>query len=281
MSTAVHLASPPAVPAGTTGGNTADGRRARWRRTDAAAWSLLTRLAELPPDHADRAGLRNQLIEMYLPLSRYIAQRFRYRGEPLDDLVQVANVALVKSVDRFDIVHGVPFPSYAIPMITGELKRHFRDRCWDVRVPRRIQELRLRINGVLEELTHELGRSPTVADLAARLDETDERIIEGLEATRAYRTLSLSTPAHGDDSTTELGDLLGTTDRDLEQVDTRESLRPLLARLPIREQRIVTLRFFGNLTQSQIAAELGMSQMHVSRLLTQILRTLHHALLAG
>jgi RNA polymerase sigma-B factor len=256
-------------------------RAASRAAADAAARSLLSLLANLPGDSADRQRARARLIELYLPLAKYLAQRFRNRGEPLDDLVQVANLGLVKAVDGFDPDRGVAFPGYAIPMITGELKRHFRDKCWDVRVPRRVQEIRLQISRVTEELTHALGRSPTVADLAARLAATEEEVIEGLEAGRAYRSLSLEAPVHGTgEGVTALGDLLGDTDRDLEQAETREALRPLLARLPARERKIVTLRFFGNLTQSQIAAEVGISQMHVSRLLAGALNKLRTGLLA-
>jgi len=250
---------------------------------DAAALSLLSLLADLPADSPDRPRVRARLIEAYLPLARHLAQRFRNRGELLDDLIQVANLGLVKAVDGFDPARGTPLPSYAIPVITGELKRHFRDKCWDVRVPRRLQEIRLQIGRVTEELTHTLGRSPTVADLAVRLEATEEEIIEGIEAGQAYRNLSLDAPVRGGetDHASELGDLLGAADPDLEHVETREALRPLLAGLPDREQQILTLRFFGNQTQSQIAATLGISQMHVSRLLAGALARLRTGLLAG
>ncbi|MEV4512416.1 RNA polymerase sigma factor SigF [Dactylosporangium sp. NPDC049525] len=258
-------------------------RSAAREATDAAAMSLLSLLADLPAASPDRQRIRTRLIELYLPLATYLAQRFRNRGEHLDDLIQVAHLGLVKAVDRFDLDHGAAFTSYAVPVITGELKRHFRDKCWDVRVPRRVQEMRMQINRVTEELTHSLGRSPTISDLAAYLDATEEDVIEGLEAGQAYRSLSLDAPVRGGDGdgVTGLGDLLGTADPDLEQVEAREALRPLLARLPAREQRILTMRFFGSLTQSQIAAELGISQMHVSRLLAGALARLRAALLAG
>jgi RNA polymerase sigma-B factor len=259
-----------------------DQRSESRQATDAAALSLLSLLADLPAGSPDRSRARDRLIELYLPLARYLAQRFRNRSEPLDDLIQVANLGLVKSVDGYDSTRGTAFISYAIPMITGELKRHFRDKCWDIRVPRRLQEIRLQIRGVTEELTHSLGRSPTVADLAARLDATEEQIIEGLESDQAYRALSLDAPARaGEGSVTALGELLGGHDPQLEQAEAREALRPLLARLPAREQKIIALRFFGSLTQSQIAAELGMSQMHVSRLLAAALTRLRAGLLAG
>jgi RNA polymerase sigma-B factor len=250
--------------------------------TDAAALSLLSLLADLPANHPDRRRVKDRLIELYLPLAKYLAQRFRNRGEPLDDLIQVANLGLIKAVDGFDTGHGAAFPSYAIPMITGELKRHFRDKCWDIRAPRRVQETRLRINRVTERLTQTLGRSPTVADLAAHLELSEEEVIEGLEAGHAYQSLSLNTPVPGgEDGGAELGDLIGGSDPDLERAEAHEALRPLLDRLTDRDKTIVTMRFYGNQTQAQIAAELGISQMHVSRLLAGALATLRTGLLAG
>jgi RNA polymerase sigma-B factor len=252
------------------------------RETDAAAKALLTLLADLPAGE-DRTRVRARLIELYIPLAEYLARRFRNRGEQLEDLVQVANLGLIKSVDGYDASRGAAFTSYAIPMIVGELKRHFRDKGWDVRVPRRLQELRLEITKVSGDLAQDLGRSPTVADLAARLQVSEEEIIEGLDCGQAYRAMSLDAPVGGDSDTGQagLGDLLGGLDPDMENVEHRESLRPLLATLPVREQKIIAMRFFGNLTQSQIAAELGISQMHVSRLLAQALRVLREGLDEG
>jgi RNA polymerase sigma-B factor len=249
------------------------------RETDAAAKSLLTLMADLPAG-PDRERVRARLIELYIPLAEYLARRFRNRGEQLDDLVQVANLGLIKSVDGYDATRGAAFTSYAIPMIVGELKRHFRDKGWDVRVPRRLQELRLEITKVSGDLAQDLGRSPTVADLAVRLNVSEEEIIEGLDCGQAYRAMSLDAPVGdaADAGQTGLVDLIGDVDHDMENVENREALRPLIARLPVREQKIIAMRFFGNLTQSQIAAELGISQMHVSRLLAQSLRTLRDAL---
>jgi RNA polymerase sigma-B factor len=250
------------------------------RETDVAAKSLLTLMADLPAG-ADRDRVRSRLIELYIPLAEYLARRFRNRGEQLDDLVQVANLGLIKSVDGFDAGRGAAFTSYAIPMIVGELKRHFRDKGWDVRVPRRLQELRLEITKVSGDLAQNLGRSPTVADLAARLNVSEEDIIEGLDCGQAYRAMSLDAPVGGegaDAGQNGLVDLLGDVDHDLENIENREALRPLIARLPVREQKIIAMRFFGNMTQSQIAGELGISQMHVSRLLAQALRALRDAL---
>jgi RNA polymerase sigma-B factor len=262
-------AAPPARALGRTAGRTS--AHAGGKEAEAAAQALLALLADLPADSPARERTRARLIELYLPLAEYLARRFRNRGEPLDDLTQVAGVGLIKSVDGYDPGRGAAFTSYAIPMIVGELKRHFRDKGWDVRVPRRLQELRLEIGKVSGILAQELGRSPTVADLATRLDVGEEEIIEGLESGHAYRALSINAPAGGEESGAELADLLGGDDRALEAVDDRESLRPLIARLPVREQRIIAMRFFGNLTQTQIAERLGISQMHVSRLLAHAL----------
>ena len=256
------------------------GTRQQHRDMEVEAHALLLRLSGLPAGGAEWDGVRGRLIELYLPLAEYLARRFRNRGEPLDDLVQVAGVGLIKSVDGYDPARGAAFTSYAIPMIVGELKRHFRDKGWDVRVPRRLQELRLEISKVSGNLAQQLGRSPTVADLAARLGVSEEDVIEGIESGHAYRALSINAPASGDEAGVELADLLGDVDRDLEAVDDRESLRPLIAELPEREQRIIAMRFFGNMTQTQIAARLGISQMHVSRLLAHALSQLRGALVA-
>jgi len=250
------------------------------RETDAQAKALLSLLGDLPAG-TDRERVRARLIELYIPLAEYLARRFRNRGEQLDDLMQVANLGLIKSVDGFDPDRGAAFTSYAIPMIVGELKRHFRDKGWDVRVPRRLQELRLEISKISGDLAQDLGRSPTVADLARRLDVSEEEIIEGLDCGQAYRALSLDAPVggdNGDGGANGLGDLLGGDDPDMHNVENREALRPLLAKLPEREQKIIAMRFHGNLTQSQIASELGISQMHVSRLLAGALRTLRSEL---
>ncbi|BFU47236.1 RNA polymerase sigma factor SigF [Krasilnikovia sp. MM14-A1004] len=244
--------------------------------TDNAA-ALLDALATAPA--ADRAQLRDRTIEAWLPLARHLAHRYSGRGEPTDDLIQTATIGLIKAIDRFDPERGVDFTGYAIPTIIGELKRHFRDRTWSVRVPRRLQELRLSITEANAHLTHTLGRSPTVADIAGHLDLTEEEVLEGLEGARAYTATSLSTPINAD-GTTSLGDTLGTEDHEYEIAETRVALGPALATLDAREQKILTLRFYGNLTQSQIAAQVGISQMHVSRLLTKALAKLRNQLSA-
>jgi RNA polymerase sigma-B factor len=251
------------------------------RANDAQAKALLSLLGDLPAG-ADRDRVRARFIELYIPLAEYLARRFRNRGEQFDDLVQVANLGLIKSVDGYDPTRGAAFTSYAIPMIVGELKRHFRDKGWDVRVPRRLQELRLEISKVSGDLAQDLGRSPTVADLAKKLGVSEEDVIEGLDCGQAYRAMSLDAPVGeaGDSGVTGLGDMLGGEDPDMANVENREALRPLLAKLPEREQKIIAMRFHGNLTQSQIAAQLGISQMHVSRLLAGALRTLRSELIA-
>ncbi len=246
----------------------------------ARARELFAVLAGMPPDDRRRGRLRDELVEQHLPLVEYLARRFRNRGEPLDDLVQVATIGLIKSVDRFDLERGVEFSTYATPTIVGEIKRHFRDKGWAIRVPRRLQELKLSLTKATSELSQKNGRSPTVAELAGHLGLTDEEILEGLESANAYSAVSLDAPDGGDDDSPSVSDSLGITDDALEGVEYRESLKPLLERLPAREKKILMLRFFGGMTQSQIAAELGISQMHVSRLLARTLAQLREGLLS-
>jgi RNA polymerase sigma-B factor len=238
--------------------------------SDSAA-DLLTTLSALPPHDPSRRALRDQVIEAFLPLAQHLANRFGGRGEPIEDLVQTATVGLIKAVDKFDPQRGAEFAAYAIPTIVGEIKRHFRDRTWDVRVPRRLQELRLGISEATSTLLQDLGRSPTVADIAEHLDRSEEEVLEGLEGARAYNAVSLSMPASDGDRATELGDLLGADDSEFELAELRVALGPPMAALDEREQLILTLRFYGNLTQSQIAEQVGVSQMHVSRLLARAL----------
>jgi RNA polymerase sigma-B factor len=240
---------------------------------DSAA-ELLQAMAALPAHHPSRPAMRERAIEAWLPLAHHLAHRYSGRGEPTDDLVQTAAIGLIKAVDKFDPSRGVDFAGYAIPTIIGELKRHFRDRTWDIRVPRRLQELRLSISEANSALLQSLGRSPTVADIAAHLNLTDEEVLEGLEGARAYNAVSLSTPTGDGERATELGDMIGAEDGEYELAELRVALGPALASLDEREQRILTLRFYGNLTQSQIAEQIGVSQMHVSRLLARALTKL-------
>jgi RNA polymerase sigma-B factor len=240
--------------------------------TDSAS-ELITAMAALPAGHPSRPGLRDRAIEAWLPLARHLSQRYAGRGEPADDLYQVAVVGLIKAVDRYEADRGVDFAGYAVPTIIGEIKRHFRDRTWSVRVPRRLQELRLAISAANSTLTHDLGRAATVADIAVHLGVTEEDVLEGLEGARAYNSTSLSTPVSAD-GTTELGETLGSEDHEFQLAECRITLGPALATLDQRELKIIQLRFYGNLTQTQIADQVGISQMHVSRLLTKALAKL-------
>lgn len=225
----------------------------------------------------ESARLRDELVEMHLPLAEYLARRFGNRGELHEDLVQVATIGLIKAIDRFDLERGVAFSTYATPTIVGEIKRHFRDRGWTIRVPRRLQEIQSVINQAVSDLGQELGRSPTVAELAKKVGMTEEEILEGLESANAYSPLSLDAP----DPSGEVGaviEQLGDYDDALDAVVDRETIKPLLEQLDARAKRILLLRFFRNMTQSQIAEELGISQMHVSRLLSRTLADLRKSL---
>ena len=233
-------------------------------------------LALLPAGTPEYERVRAELIEMHLPLVRYFARRYAGRGEPLDDLVQAGSLGLVKAVDRFDPERGLEFSTYAAPTILGEIRRHFRDRTWAVHVYRGLQELTGQVARCASDLTQELGRAPSVPELVARTGESEERVLEALECAAAYRADSLHAPL-GEDR--ELADVLGGDDPALGDVEMHESLTPALARLPDRERRILQMRFYGNMTQSQIAAELGISQMHVSRLLARTLVRLREELL--
>jgi RNA polymerase sigma-B factor len=244
------------------------------------ARDLFEQLGALPPGDTQRLQIRSELVELHLPLVEYLARRFRNRGEWLDDLTQVATIGLIKSIDRFDLARGVEFSTYATPTIVGEIKRHFRDKGWAVRVPRRLQELKLALTKAISDLAQREGRAPTVAEIAAHLQMSEEEVLEGLESANAYSTVSLDAPDSGDDDAPAVAESLGMLDEALEGVEYRESLKPLLEQLPPREKRILLLRFFGNMTQSQIASELGISQMHVSRLLARTLTQLREGLTA-
>jgi RNA polymerase sigma-B factor len=213
--------------------------------------------------------LRDELVEAHIGLAEYLARRFANRGEPLDDLVQVALIGLVKAVNRFDPNRGVEFSTYATHTIAGELKRHFRDKGWAVRAPRRMQELYLRLSQVVSSLGQQLGRSPTIAELAAETEVSEEEVLEALEAGQAYRFASLDVPKGGNEDGDTLGEGLGEDDPDLAHAETRVVLSPLMAKLPPRQRQIIRLRFFEGLTQSEIASRLSISQMHVSRLLAR------------
>ena len=256
-------------------------------RTSSSRWGeaqrerereVIALMTAASPDDPSYRRARDELVTMHLPLVQFLARRFRDRGEPLDDLVQVGTIGLIKAVDRFDPERGVEFSTYATPTIVGEIKRHFRDKGWAIRVPRRLQELRMSIGAATAELSQRSGRAPTVGELAVHLGVSEDEIIEGLEGAQAYSTSSLDTPLGGDDDAPMLADRLGDVDPEIESIEYRESLKPLLAALPSRERRILALRFFHGMTQSQIAEEVGISQMHVSRLLAKSLSTLRAGL---
>jgi RNA polymerase sigma-B factor len=215
-------------------------------------------------------SLRNELVEEHAGFAEYLARRFAHRGEPLDDIRQVALLGLVKAVERFDPDRGINFTSFAAPTITGEIKRHFRDRTWAVRVPRSLQELSLEIERCRGELGHQLGRPPSVAEIAQQAGVTEEQVIEGMEAAGLYRLGSLDAVPTGDEGPST-GDRIADGADALLGADDRMLVRELLASLPARERRIVYLRFFEGLTQSEIAEQIGISQMHVSRLLARSL----------
>jgi RNA polymerase sigma-B factor len=215
---------------------------------------------------------REQLIEQYMSLVRSLARRYLYRGEQLDDLVQIGAIGLIKAIDRFDVDRGVELTTYATPNIIGEIKRHFRDKGWSVRVPRGLQELNVQLSKLIEELTVELGRSPTIPELAKAADAEEEAVVEALESGRAYSSVSLSTGG-GQDEEGELDPLesLGAEEPQYAVSENRAVLAPGFRVLDERERRILHLRFFKGLTQSQIAQQIGISQMHVSRLIRRSL----------
>ena len=237
--------------------------------------------AQLDAGHSsaiDRSRARGELVELHLPLVEHCARRFLNRGEPFEDLVQVGTIGLIKAVDRFDTERGVEFSTYATPTILGEIKRHFRDKGWAIRVPRRLQELRMSIASATSDLSQQLGRSPTPREVADRLGVTIEDVLEGLESANAYSTLSLDAGDGQDDGLGSMLETMGALDDALDHVEIRESIRPLIERLPPREKQILLLRFFRQMTQSQIAEQVGISQMHVSRLLTRTLAELRESI---
>ncbi|NMH99603.1 SigB/SigF/SigG family RNA polymerase sigma factor [Pseudonocardia acidicola] len=239
---------------------------------------LLEKYADLPADDPRREALRDQLVTGYLPIAQHIARRFAHRGEPLDDLVQVATVGLINAVDRFSPEKGSDFFSFAVPTISGEVRRHFRDQGWSMRVPRRLKDLHVSINGVVSELSQRLGRAPRPSEIAEQLGVPVADVLEGLEAAEAYRSSSLDEMLSSEEGSATVGELVGAADAELDRVDYRQALRPVLAELAERERTIVMLRFFGNMTQTQIAEKVGISQMHVSRLLAQTLDRLRNRL---
>ena len=243
------------------------------------ALAALRRLGTLADTDAERPALRDFVIGEYMSYARYVARRFHRRGESAEDLEQVAYLGLVKAVDGYDSEYHTSFLTYATPVIAGEIKRHFRDTTWDVHVPRRMQELSAALRQARETLAHQLGRDPTVTELALDLDASTEEIVDAMDASAVYNAASLDVPvglAEGDGAT--LGELIGSDDPAYGLVVDRESLKPLLADLDYRDKRILLLRYFRGMSQTEIGEEIGVSQMQVSRLLTRILGHLRERL---
>ncbi|MEU4966556.1 MULTISPECIES: SigB/SigF/SigG family RNA polymerase sigma factor [Streptomyces] len=233
------------------------------------------RIAELP-EGPEKEELRQRVVRAWMPMAGRLARHFRNRGEALEDLEQVAALGLVKAVARYDISRGCAFESFAIPTIVGEVKRHFRDHMWGLHVPRRIQELRNRVRNSQRELSYSLdGRSPSVRRIAEHCGLSEEDVLLGMEALESYSTLSLDAEMPGADDGYSLADTLGNREPGFDQVVYREAVKPRLARLPERERRILYMRFFCDMTQSRIAEQFGISQMHVSRLISRTCRRIH------
>ncbi|MFF9625208.1 RNA polymerase sigma factor SigF [Streptomyces griseosporeus] len=237
------------------------------------------RLAELP-EGPQRRALRDELVELWLPMAERIAVRFRGRGENLEDLYQVAALGLVKAVDHYDPARGRAFEAYAVPTITGEIKRHFRDHMWTLHVPRRVQDLRNRVRRAAKEVAQTTpGRAPTVAEIAEHAQLSEEEVRTGMEALECFSALSLEAEMPGTDGYA-LGDALGGPDPAYDTVVDRVAVKPCIEALPERERTILYLRFFKGMTQSCIAEELGISQMHVSRLLSGCFAQLREEILS-
>lgn len=232
---------------------------------------LLDQLAGLSESDTRRDGLREQIIARCLPLADHIARKFGGRGEPFDDLAQVARIGLVHAVDRFDATRGSPFLSFAVPTIMGEVRRHFRDNTWAMRVPRRVKEIHLRIGPTVDALSQRLGRSPTAKEIATALDVEPEDVAQALIASHAYQPASIDAVSSGSSTDNTLLDTLGDSEPRYDRVEEYLAIQPLISDLPERERQVLILRFFESQTQTQIAQRLGISQMHVSRILSKTL----------
>ncbi|MGC9378543.1 RNA polymerase sigma factor SigF [Streptomyces sp. MH13] len=240
--------------------------------------TLFERLESLEEGTHEYAYVRNTLVELNLALVKFAASRFRSRSEPMEDIIQVGTIGLIKAIDRFETSRGVEFPTFAMPTIIGEIKRFFRDTSWSVRVPRRLQELRLGLAKAGDELAQRLDRAPTVGELAEHLGLSKDEVVEGMAASNAYTASSLDAQPEEDDAEGALADRIGYEDHGLEGIEYVESLKPLIAELPSRDRKILSLRFVAGMTQSEIGEELGISQMHVSRLLSRTLVRLRKGL---
>jgi RNA polymerase sigma-B factor len=252
--------------------------RAKADAADAQAACLIATLTALPPTDPRRERVRQQAIIAWTPLARRLARRYATRPSTLDDIEQTAMIGLIKAVDRFDPDHGADFVAYAIPTIVGELKRYFRDHGWMIRVPRRLHDLHLKIAEANARIAQTLGRRPTVTDIAHDLRLSEEEVIEGLEGGCAHRPASLSTPISADNGQ-ELGDTIGSDDYGYEFTEWHIDLRTAVADLTDTEKHLLSLRFYGNLTQAEIADEMGLSQMRISRLLAATITKLRTHLL--
>ncbi|MDT7642579.1 MAG: polymerase sigma-B factor [Pseudonocardiales bacterium] len=241
-------------------------------------YPLLAEYAASAPGDPRRVELRERLITGYLPVARHIAWRYAQRGEPLEDLMQVASLGLINAIDRFEPGHGRGFLPYAVPTITGQVRRHFRDKAWSMRVPRRLKDLNVSINHVVVELSQDLGRAPRPSEIAARLDTSIEQVLDALDAAQAYRADSLDEMSTGEPGSSTFGDMFGEPDPEFDKFTDSYSLAPHLNALPARERAILLMRFYDEMTQSQIAERVGLSQMHVSRLLTKTLGRLRDAI---
>jgi RNA polymerase sigma-B factor len=226
--------------------------------------------------HGDRLA-REELVQRHLPLVRALARRYAGRGESLDDIEQVGAIGLIKAIDRFEMDRDVALTTYATPNVVGEIKRHFRDKGWAIRIPRGLQELNARMSSTIERLTAELGRSPSIAEIAQKLETTPEQVLEALEAGSAYAPVSLSA-GPGAEGELDPMETIGTEDDNFERTEQRASLEPALEMLPSREREILRMRFEDGLTQTQIAEQIGVSQMHVSRLIRKSLARMRQEL---
>jgi RNA polymerase sigma-B factor len=259
------------------------GPASRARRHDPHEYTditgMLGRLATLSVGSAAWKYQREAIVIRCLPLAEHIAQRFNDRGMEFDDLVQVARVGLLAAVDRFDVDNGADFLSFAVPTIRGELRRHFRDRGWAMRVPRRLKDMNVAISAAIPAMTQRLGRAPTASELAAELGVEREEVVQTLIARDCYRTMSLDAPlTRGDGESETLGATVGAAEPDYELVMNREALRALIPRLDDRQRAVLRMRFFESMTQRQIADRLGVSQMHVSRILARTLEGMRDAM---
>lgn len=246
---------------------------------DGHAEALLDELESLPHQDPRREEIRSELVRMHLPVAHNIARRYSRHGEPFEDVQQAAMLGLVKAINRYDTARGERFLAYASPTMTGEVKRHFRDRTWLLHMPRRLQELRLAMRGARQDFAREHNRAPTIPEISEILNIAEEEAIEVIGTFDAYRPISLDTPVGDGDEAATYGDLIGSEDTAIEDVVDHIALRPLLDELPERERMVLLHRFYGNKTQNEIAELMDISQMQVSRLISRSLAVLHAELL--